>query len=274
MAGITYNNQKMKPEDLITIGREVLKTVRGIQVKGEAPMERGAGGDRTFPVDKIAEDTILKGLEALGEPFTVITEEAGVLNIGGPGGKTVVIDPIDGSKNAVSGVPFFGASIAVASGDTIGDLEMGYVINLANADEFWAARGKGAFQNGVSVRCLPAVDFLSVAFEAQNPSSDIRRILPLLESARRTRCFGSIALALSYVAAGGLTTLVNPGKARSFDFAAGYVLVTEAGGIFTDLDGNGIGHVELGIKRGASLLASANNEAHEKALDALRKPQV
>lgn len=264
----------MKTEDLIIIGREVLKAVRGIQIKGEAPMERGAGGDRTFPVDKIAEDTILKGLEALGEPFTVITEEAGVLNIGGPGGKTVVIDPIDGSKNAVSGIPFFGASIAVASGNTVGDIEMGYVINLANADEFWSAKGAGTFQNGSPARCLQESGFLSIAYEAQNPSKDIRRILPLLETARRTRCFGSIALDLSYLSAGGLTILVNPGRSRSFDFAAGYLLVREAGGIFTDLDGNDISNVELGIKHGASLLASANKEAHEKALNILREFQI
>ena len=257
------------------IGRSVYLKVSGLRIKGEAPMERGAGGDRTFPVDKIAEDAILRGLEALKEPFSVVTEEAGVLEIGrGEARKLVVIDPIDGSKNAVAGIPYFGASIAVALGDTIGSIALGYVINLVNGGEFMAERGRGASQNGVPLRSQADGVLYLTAYEAQSPARDLKKILPLLEASRKTRCLGAIALDLAYVASGAASILVNPAPSRSFDFAAGYLLVREAGGIFTDTGGRSIESGELGIGRGASLLAAGNSTLHEAALKLLHGQQT
>src|SRR5512136_924437 len=70
---------------------------------------RGAGGYKTFPVDKWAEDIILSALEEAhrqGESFTLISEEVGVRKFG-DGSRVVLVDPIDGSNNAKNGVPFF-----------------------------------------------------------------------------------------------------------------------------------------------------------------------
>lgn len=262
----------MRAEELRKIGQSLYVKLKGASIKGEAPLARGAGGDKTFPVDKLAEDLIIKGLEAVGEPFRIISEEAGEFSIGrGAPAKTVLIDPVDGSKNAVAGVPFYGASIAVASGDELGTVETAYVINLVNGEEFWAERGSGAFQNGLPARCRADTSLTLVAYEAPTPSRDIKRILPLLEAAMKSRCLGAIALDLAYLAGGAVSVLVSPAPSRPFDYAAGYLLVREAGGVFTDISGRQLERERLGIKRGASILASANRALHDAALNLLNK---
>ena len=111
----TYNSFIVKIEDLRTIGKRLMEEIPAMRRSGDlkTSLGRGAAGDRTFEIDKKAEDIIVKGFRAIGEPLTFISEEAGVVDMGG--GKTVVIvDPVDGSKNAVSDIPFYCTSIAVA----------------------------------------------------------------------------------------------------------------------------------------------------------------
>jgi len=262
----------MRIEELRETGKEIFDWIKTIRIKGEAPGEKGAGGDRTYPVDKISEDIILKRLRQTDEPFSVITEEAGIIEINGGGGRRVLIDPIDGSRNAVAGLPFYGASIAIAGGDTVGSIQTGYVINLVNGEEFWAEKGKGAYTSSVGSARKEKVSTQEdnilklVAFEAQNPSTDYVEMLPLLRAARKTRCMGAVALDLAYLASGAISVFANAAPSRSFDYAAGYILVREAGGVFTDIEGKGIEAEGLGLGRGATLLASANIALHEEAL--------
>jgi len=261
----------VKIENLRRIGRQLSLEITGAgrSPDMQKPLGVGAGGDRTFPIDKRAEDIILSGLGSLGEPLTVVSEEAGVLDIQGGGPPIVIIDPIDGSKNAVSGIPVYCASIAVASGNTVGDIELSYVINLVNGDEFWAERHSGAFLNGQRIFTQKDTEFILVAYEAQSPVKDLPVILPLLSRARKTRCLGSIALDLSYLSLGAISVFVSPSASRSFDFAGGLLLVREAGGLVTDTEGGDVGQVMLGLKRSCPLLASANEGLHRKALDLL-----
>ncbi len=240
---------------------------------GLVPLGRGAGGDKTFPVDKWAEDiiiTALEGVHASGESFTLISEEMGIRQFGSDG-KRVLVDPIDGSNNAKSGIPFFSTSIALLDGDELSDLRVGYVYNLAAADEFWAIKGEGAYKNGKRIHTSSAEDITIVAFEASSPKTDIPRILPLLLEAKRARCFGSTALDLSYLASGAFGLLAVASPARAFDYAAGMLVLLEAGGVMTDLEGNAIDSFIAGLERTAPLLASKNRIAHQKALDILSK---
>lgn len=228
----------------------------------------GAAGDKTFPVDKMAEDIILAELEASGLSLSVVSEEAGLKDIRG-GGKKVLIDPVDGSKNAVSGIPFYCASIAIAEGDTIGSIESAYVLNLINGDAFWSERGTGAFLNNERISAQSDEEFYLVAYEAPVPGRDISRIMPLIAKSRKTRCLGATALDLAHLAYGSISVFANPSLSRSFDFAGGWLLVKEAGGIFTDLKGNTIEAVEVGLSKSTSLLASGNARLHDKALQLL-----
>jgi len=260
----------MNIESLRTIGQLLLKAIPPSRKFSKNVVGIGASGDTTYQIDKMAEDLILSGLDESGEALTIISEEAGIRDIKG-GGKKVLIDPIDGSRNAVSGIPFFCTSIAVVDGNTVGDIELAYVLNLVNGDEFWAERGGGAFLNDERINTQKDDVFYLVAYEAQSPSKDIARSLPLLSASRKTRCFGSTALDLSYLSCGAISIFANPSPSRSFDFAGGWLLVKEAGGIFTDINGNSIETVEVGLKRSASLLVSGNERLHEKALSLLTK---
>ncbi|MBE0425412.1 MAG: hypothetical protein IBX72_02035 [Nitrospirae bacterium] len=255
----------MNIEILRSIGQSLLKKIPSIKMTKKIPLGIGASGDKTYQIDRIAEDTIVSHLEKSGEAFTVVSEEIGVKDIRG-GGKKVLIDPIDGSRNAIAGIPFYCTSIAVIDGDTIGNIELAYIVNLINGDEFWAEKGNGAFLKGKKINTQGDEEFYLVAYEAQTPHKDILRISPLLAKSRKTRCLGATALDLAYLAHGAISVFVTPSPSRSFDFAAGCLIVREAGGVITDIKGKGIDATEVSLKKSTSLLASGNKNLHKKAL--------
>jgi myo-inositol-1(or 4)-monophosphatase len=255
----------MEIEILRAIGRRLLEEIPLLRESSKTFVGIGASGDKTYQIDKVAEDLILSGLDESGEALTIISEELGIKDLKG-GGRKVLIDPVDGSRNAVSGIPFYCTSIAVVAGDTIGDVEMAYVLNLVSGDEFWAEKGEGAFLNGEGIITQKDDIFYLVAYEAQSPPKDIPGMMPLLSASRKTRCFGATALDLSYLAYGAISVFANPSPSRSFDFAAGWLLVKEAGGIFTDIKGNSIETIEVGLEKSTPLLVSGNVRLHEKAL--------
>ena len=82
----------MKIETLRTIGKKLLQELPPQKKFLRTPLGTGASGDKTYPVDKFAEDIILAGLDESGESLTIISEEAGVKDIRG-GGRRVLIDP-------------------------------------------------------------------------------------------------------------------------------------------------------------------------------------
>ncbi len=257
----------MQIDDLRTIGKRLFSAIGQTRLSpcDSASIGKGAGGDKTFPIDKTAEDIIISSLQDLGEPLNVISEEAGLLDMRG-GGYRVIIDPIDGSKNAINGIPFYCTSIAVAGGAEMGSVFLSYVINLLTGDEFWAERGKGAFFGGRRITTQQDDILRLVAYEAQTPGRDIPVIMPLLGASQRTRCLGATALDLAYVAYGAVSIFIAPAMSRSYDFAGGWLLVREAGGVFTDLDGNSLEHLEISLGRSAPLLASGNEALHDRAL--------
>ena len=257
----------MKIENLREAGKRLFAEIGNKRLKPftSESVGKGASGDTTFSVDKKAEDIIIGYLESIKEPLSIISEECGIKEVNG-GGRNILIDPVDGSKNAVTGIPFYCSSIAIADRDTIGSISAGYVINLLTGDEFWAEKGKGAFFNGERIYAQKDDFFYLVAYEAQSPKHDIPKIMRLLSEARRTRCLGATALDLAYVAYGSVSVFVSPAPSRSFDFAAGWLLVRESGGIFTDMQGNSIEDTGIGLQKSTPLLASGNKYLHEKAL--------
>ncbi|HXY55915.1 MAG TPA: inositol monophosphatase family protein [Nitrospirota bacterium] len=256
-----------------SMGKKMRDGLRDILSRegGKVPLGKGAGGDKTFPVDKWAEDIIIAALEEVqkqGESFTLISEELGIRKFG-DGRKIVLVDPIDGSNNAKTGIPFFSTSIALLNGDRLADLSVAYVMNLPADDEFWAVRGQGAFKNGLRIRTSAAEGIIIVAFEASSPKSDLPRIMPLLQQAKRTRCFGSTALDLSYLASGALSAFATATASRAFDYAAGMLILEEADGVITDLSGDQLDHLLVGLDRTVPLLATANERLHLIALNLL-----
>ncbi len=260
----------MNIDDLRTIGKRLIKEIPPLMGGGvNNALGKGAGGDVTYPIDKKAEEIVFEEIERLNKPATLVSEEYGFKDING-GGIKILIDPIDGSKNALSGLPLFSTSIAVVEGDTLEHTKAGYIINLANGDEFWAEKGGGSFLNGVPVKTQQDDALNVIAYEAQTPGIDIPKIQPLLSLFRRTRCLGSTAIDLAVLARGAVSTFIVPVPSRSFDFAAGYLLVREAGGIITDLNGRSVDNTRVGVEKTSPLLASGNEKLHQKALEALK----
>jgi len=197
----------------------------------EREIGRGKGGDMTLAIDAAAEDAIFAELESLGAPVTAISEERGEVEIAGGGRTTVVIDPIDGSLNAKRGLPFHAVSIAVASGRTMGDVDVGYVLDLACGQEWTAIRGSGACLDGERLPRLEHAPLELIGIETARPE----RVAAALEAivatgASRVRAIGSVALTLCLVAAGSLDAMATLREVRSVDAAAAQLIVREAGG--------------------------------------------
>ncbi len=254
-------------EHLRQIGRrlrEVFLRVRHTEEASES-FGRGASGDRTLGIDRLAEDTIFEALESLRVPLTVVSEEKGIVEFHG-GGEVVVVDPVDGSKNAATGFPIFATSIAVSETDKLSGLRLGYIINPLSSDEFWALRGEGAFLNGSPLRTDPEEKVKVVLYETQNPERDILRAYPILKLANRTRCLGTTAMDLALLAMGAASVYINPVPTRCFDYAAGVLLVKEAGGVVSDVTGGDFFSNTISMKRTPPLVVSANEKVHAIAL--------
>lgn len=262
----------MNINDIRKIGARLKKEISSHMevLSDHSSLGKGASGDTTHPIDKLAEDTVYEELERFGEPITLVSEECGTREIKG-GGPRLLVDPIDGSRNAVSGIPLFSTSIALVDGDTVGQTKIGYVVNLISGDEFWAIKGKGSFLNGSPIMAQKDDVFRVIAYEAQTPKTDIPVVMPLISVFHRARCFGSTALDMAFLAQGAVSVFVVPSLSRSFDFAAGYLLIKEAGGRVTDLDGKETDGVEVSVNRSTPLLAAGNEGLHRKAVEILMR---
>jgi myo-inositol-1(or 4)-monophosphatase len=153
---------------------------------------------------------------------------------------TWIVDPIDGTTNYVHGFPMYCVSIGLQAA---GELVVGVVLDPTRQELFEAAKGQGAWLNGRPLR-PSRVDRLEEALLATGFPADVRsqdRILDWwrhfslrAQSVRRT---GSTALNLAYVAAGrfdGYWAFDN----HPWDVAGAVVLVREAGGVITNVDGS------------------------------------
>jgi myo-inositol-1(or 4)-monophosphatase len=193
----------------------------------------GEGGDRTLVIDRLCEDAIfaeLEGLHGAGAEFRVISEERGTVIFGeGAAMPRVVVDPIDGSLNARRTIPWHSFSIAVADGDSMADVRLGYVYEFGAGEEFIAAAGTGATMNGQALS-VPAGDGLEVVgLEATKPERVLAAAQSLSGRSYRIRTPGSIAVSLCYVAGGRFDGMISTRNCRSVDAAAGQLIAREAG---------------------------------------------
>jgi myo-inositol-1(or 4)-monophosphatase len=235
---------------------------------------RGEGGDTAYVIDRAAEDAVFGEIEALGVPVLAVSEERGEVSIGTAGIEgepvRVVVDPVDGSLNAKRGLPFACVSIAIASGPSMSDVEVGWVAELdprlSAADEprrgrdWWAVKGEGAFRDGEQLPPLRSGPLEVLGLETARPellaaaSSAIASV-----GARRVRALGSVAVTLCLVAAGQLDAMLSLRPIRSVDAAAAQLLVTEAGGAVTFPDAD-----DLSLEMRSPVLAARDADLLER----------
>jgi myo-inositol-1(or 4)-monophosphatase len=234
--------------DWLGAARAATEELRGILAAAPTTAERaretgtrGEGGDRTLEIDAAAETAVLRRLESLhgdGARFAVYTEERGRVDFGfDPADPVyVVLDPLDGSKNAKRGLPHHALSLAVAAGDTMDMVLFGFVHDLGPDEEWVAVRGGGAWLNGEPLepgaterRVRGKLELLGI--ESADPRWVRESADALTESAHRLRALGAIAVSLCQVAAARLDGMVTLRRCRAVDVAAGQLIVREAGGL-------------------------------------------
>jgi myo-inositol-1(or 4)-monophosphatase len=205
---------------------------------------RGAGGDQTLVIDHGAEDVVLAELDRLhseGYEFSAISEERGNVTYGsGESAVRVVIDPIDGSLNAKRLLPTHALSIAVASGDSMEDVEFAFVHEFGTGEEFVARRDGGATLNGEALALAPASRVEVAGLESARPDWLLPVVEELVGEVHRIRVIGSIAVSLCYVAAGRFDGMASANVCRSVDAAAAQLVVREAGGFVSFLGHGGV----------------------------------
>jgi myo-inositol-1(or 4)-monophosphatase len=200
------------------------------RVEREPVLQLGEGGDDTTAIDAAAETAVVHRLERLDEGFTLVSEELGERVFNGGGSLRVVCDPIDGSLNAKRDIPFFSLSLAVADGETMGDVRFGYVYDFGSGEEWTAERGLGAMLNGAPIGAVKPKDEIEIlSFEATTTAEVAERAAELVGSAHRLRIMGSLALSLCHLAAGRVDAVCSLKPARSVDIAAAQLLVRECG---------------------------------------------
>lgn len=226
--------------DWPAICRRIVAAQRPIFERARTSEERtvyegvGEGGDRTLVIDRECEDVVFAELEKLaadGASFVAVSEERGEVAFGSGGEHRVVIDPIDGSLNARRTLPSFAVSIAVASGPSMADVELGFVHDFGADEEFLARRGRGAELDGRPVRVSAEAERLEVVgVESAEPEWAMPAFESLAGRVFRLRVVGAIAISAAYVGAGRFDAMLSLRSCRSVDAAAAQLVVREAGG--------------------------------------------
>jgi histidinol-phosphatase len=215
----------------------------------------------TTPVteaDRSAERAIRDRLAADRSHHGVVGEEYGT---DGPGNARWIIDPIDGTMNFVRGIPVWGALIGL---ELEGEVAVGVVSAPAIGHRWWAARGLGAYRNAEPIR-VSAVSELQRAQLSYNSRVTAAeqgigpQMADLEHRCWRTRGFGDF-WSFMLVAEGAVDIAVEP-IAALWDLAPLQVIVEEAGGRFTDLQGRA-------TPGGGNALAT-NGMLHEEVLELL-----
>jgi myo-inositol-1(or 4)-monophosphatase len=199
----------------------------------EPVIAAGEGGDDTTAIDDAAEQAVVTRLEELhrgGQEFTLVSEELGERVFGSSSKLRVVVDPIDGSVNAKRGLRNFCLSIAVAEGETMGDVVFGYVHDFGTGEEWTAAKGGGAQLDGRPLGAVRPKDTVEIlAMEGTLAASVADHAEALVGYAQRFRIMGSLALSLCQLAAGRVDAVCSLREVRSVDTAAAQLLVREVG---------------------------------------------
>jgi myo-inositol-1(or 4)-monophosphatase len=216
--------------------------------------------------DRRAEETLREELERARPGYGFLGEEGGARE-GSDKTHRWIVDPVDGTLNFLHGIPHFAISIAL---EREGTIVAGVVYNPANDELFTAERGKGAFLNDQRLRVAARKRLADavVACALPHPSrGDVELTrsehFAVQEKIAGLRRFGAAALDLAWVAAGRIDAYWER-SLSPWDMAAGIVLVREAGGFITDLDGR-----DDMIKTGGIL--AGNEDIHRELLRLLKQ---
>jgi len=206
--------------------------VENLQVSLKGPANFVTAADRR------AEEILRAELHKARPGYCFLGEESG-LQEGTDKTHTWIVDPLDGTTNFLHGIPHFCISIALQREDKI---VAGVIYNPINDEFFTAEHGKGAFCNDRRIRVatrqrlLDAVVCCGLPHHGRGDLGQFRKEFAVIQDkVAGLRRFGAAALDLAYIAAGRFDVYWER-DLSPWDFAAGVILVREAGGYVTDLE--------------------------------------
>jgi len=239
-------------------------------------IEAKAEHDLVSEADRESEAAIVEFLQSRLPDHKILSEEAGAL---GPAEAVHewIVDPLDGTNNFLQGLPVWGISVACREG---ADLVAGAIYDPLGDNMFTASRGNGAYWNNEAVR-VSAQSGLSGSFLATGYPFKARGAVDtylqvfrdVFLQARAIRRCGAASLDLAYTAAGVYDGFFEF-RLSAWDLAAGAVLIEEAGGRVSDLEGGDDYLTRGNLIAGnpslhAELLAAVRVHADEALLDEL-----
>lgn len=243
MTGGAAGDHPLRLRDVaVAVATEAADLVREMRADGVAVAgTKSSAVDVVTEVDRASEQLVRRRLATLRPGDGVLGEEEG--DTVGSTGVRWIVDPVDGTVNLLYGIPEYAVSVAAEVG---GEIVAGAVVDVPKHQVHAAARGHGATRDGVALRVRPAAPlaerlvltgFGYVPEVRAHQGACVARLLPLVRDVRR---MGSCALDLCHVAEGLADAYVEQGP-RPWDWAAGSLVVQEAGGRFELFPGGGPG---------------------------------
>jgi len=216
-------------------GNIISRATRNLDV---VAVREKAANDFVSEVDREAERVIISTLHEAYPGHAILAEESGA---SGASEYRWIIDPLDGTTNFLHGFPQYCVSIAL---EHRGVVTQAVIYDPARNDLFTASRGRGAFLNETRIRVSkrnhmkPGLIGTGFPFkEIAHLEAYLAMLRDVMKGSAGVRRAGSAALDLAFVAAGRLDAFWQIGLSR-WDMAAGSLLITEAGGLVGDLEGN------------------------------------
>ncbi|WLR91751.1 inositol monophosphatase family protein [Shinella zoogloeoides] len=235
--------------------------VQNLQVSLKGP------GDYVSQADRKAEKLIRDELMKARPTYGFLGEESEEI-VGTDGAHRWIVDPLDGTTNFLHGIPYFAVSIAL---ERNGEIVAAVVLNPATDELFTAERGGGAFLNDRRLRVAARKNLSDAVIGCGMPHLGRGNHGKFLIEQRHVmgevagmRCLGAAALDLAYVAAGRFDGYWERGLS-AWDIAAGILLIREAGGYATDLEG-GNAMFETGA------IVCGNEYIHKALREVLHRP--
>ncbi|GAB4130661.1 MAG: inositol monophosphatase family protein [Rhodothalassiaceae bacterium] len=195
--------------------------------------------DFVSEADRRSERILYEELSRVRPGYGFLMEERGVVE-GRERNMRWIVDPLDGTTNFLHGLPHFAISIAA---EEEGELIAGVVYDPLRDEMFWAERGGGAFLNDQRLRVSSRTGLKAALLATGIPFAGkpgrerfLAEMAALMPEVAGIRRFGAAALDLAYVAAGRYDGFWES-DLSPWDMAAGILIVREAGGFATDLDG-------------------------------------
>ncbi|MFC7372023.1 inositol monophosphatase family protein [Fictibacillus iocasae] len=243
METMDYNQIKQRAEAWIKEAGNMIKDSfdreRTITYKSHA-------ADLVTEMDKSIERYFIRHINHEFPDHRVLGEEGYGDNITDASGVLWIIDPIDGTTNFIHQQCNFAVSIGIYF-NGIGML--GFIYDVAKDELFTAEKNNGVYLNGQKLPMLQktvleeCVFGINATWLTPNRRFDHTLLLPVVKRSRGTRSYGSAALEMAYVAAGRLDAYLTM-RLSPWDFAAGKILIEEAGGIVTTVYGDEISLLE------------------------------